>query len=70
MDSPVNGTLEVGGPEQFRLDELIRRCLAAHKDPREVIADAQALYYGVKGAKAHWFPAMTRDSARRVLKTG
>src|SRR5215471_20614201 len=47
MGSPVNGTVEVGGPEQFRLDELVRRGLAACKDPREVIADPQARYYGV-----------------------
>jgi uncharacterized protein YbjT (DUF2867 family) len=44
---PVNGTVEVAGPEQFRLDELIRRFLAARKDPREVITDPQARYYGV-----------------------
>src|SRR6266850_3046467 len=34
---PVNGTVEIGGPEQFRLDELVRRRLASLKDPREVI---------------------------------
>ncbi|HYT21992.1 MAG TPA: SDR family oxidoreductase [Candidatus Polarisedimenticolia bacterium] len=45
---PVNGTVEVGGPEKFRLDELVRQFLAARKDPREVVADPQALYYGVK----------------------
>jgi uncharacterized protein YbjT (DUF2867 family) len=45
--SPVNGTVEVGGPEQFRLDELVRQSLAAHKDPREVVADPNARYYGV-----------------------
>src|SRR5260370_667321 len=44
----VNGTVEVGGPEKFRLDELVRQFLAARKDPREVVADPQALYYGVK----------------------
>jgi|SRR5215472_5214261 len=44
---PVNGTVEIGGPEQFRLDELVRRGLAAWKDPREVIADPQAHYYGI-----------------------
>ena len=48
LGAPVNGMVEVGGPEQFRLDELIRRALAAWKDPREVIADAQARYYGIK----------------------
>jgi uncharacterized protein YbjT (DUF2867 family) len=45
--APVNGTVEVGGPEKFRLDELVRQGLAAHKDPREVVADPNARYYGV-----------------------
>ncbi|HZD47804.1 MAG TPA: SDR family oxidoreductase [Silvibacterium sp.] len=44
---PVNGTVEIGGPEQFRLDELIRRGLTARKDPRRVVADPQATYYGI-----------------------
>ena len=45
--SPVNGTVETGGPDQFRLDEAIRRSLAAGNDPRDVIADPQARYYGI-----------------------
>jgi uncharacterized protein YbjT (DUF2867 family) len=45
---PVNGTVEAGGPEQFRLDELVRRFLAARKDPREVVTDPHARYYGVE----------------------
>src|SRR2546426_235394 len=44
--APVNGTVEVGGPEKFRLDELVRRGLVARNDPREVVADPQARYYG------------------------
>jgi uncharacterized protein YbjT (DUF2867 family) len=47
MGSPVNGTVEIGGPEQFRLDEAIRRDLGARKDPRKVIADPHARYYGI-----------------------
>jgi len=47
MSSPVNGTVEIGGPEQFRLDELIRSDLAARKDPREVISDPHGRYYGI-----------------------
>ncbi len=43
---PVNGIVEIGGPEQFRLDELVRRYLALLKDPREVIADPTARYAG------------------------
>ena len=40
--------LKLGGPEKFRLDELVRRGLAAWKDPREVVADPQARYYGIE----------------------
>jgi uncharacterized protein YbjT (DUF2867 family) len=45
VGSPVNGTVEVAGPEQFRLDELIRRGLSARNDPREVVADPSARYF-------------------------
>ena len=48
LEAPVNGTVEVGGPEQFRLDELVRRRLATLKDPREVIADPRARYSGAE----------------------
>src|ERR1700749_3688084 len=48
LGAPVNGTVEVGGPEKFRLDELIRRGLAAGNDPREVVADPHARYYGIE----------------------
>lgn len=54
--SPVNGIVEVGGPEQFHLDELIRRGLAAYKDPRKVVADPQATYYGIKVAERALVP--------------
>jgi len=43
---PANGMVEIGGPEKFRLDELIRLCLRALGDSREVIADPNALYAG------------------------
>jgi uncharacterized protein YbjT (DUF2867 family) len=45
---PLNGTVEIGGPEQFRLDDLVRRRLAALNDPREVIADPEARYSGAR----------------------
>ena len=45
---PENGTVEIAGPEQFRLDDLVRRRLAALDDAREVIADPEALYSGAK----------------------
>ncbi|MBO0722079.1 MAG: SDR family oxidoreductase [Blastocatellia bacterium] len=47
VGSPVNGTVEIGGPEKFRLDEWIRRALTASKDTREVVTDPQARYYGI-----------------------
>jgi uncharacterized protein YbjT (DUF2867 family) len=43
---PANGIVEIAGPEQFRLDELVRRRLATLKDPREVVADPNARYAG------------------------
>ena len=46
--SPLNGTVEVAGPEQFRLDELIRRGLGAGNDPREVVTDPHARYFGAE----------------------
>lgn len=44
---PLNGTVEVAGPEQFPLDAIARDVLAANKDSREVIADVRARYFGV-----------------------
>jgi uncharacterized protein YbjT (DUF2867 family) len=48
VGEPLNGLREIGGPEQFRLDELVRMALAAKGDPREVVTDEQAPYYGVR----------------------
>jgi len=48
VEKPANGSIEIGGPEQFRVDELVRRRLAALKDPREVVADSSARYSGAK----------------------
>jgi uncharacterized protein YbjT (DUF2867 family) len=61
LGSPLNGTVEIGGPEQFRLDELVRRDLAAREDPREVVADPQARYYGIKLSETTLIP---RSDAR------
>jgi uncharacterized protein YbjT (DUF2867 family) len=48
VSSPVNGIVELAGPEQFRLDELARRVLSANHDPRRVTADVRARYFGAK----------------------
>ncbi|HEV7318226.1 MAG TPA: SDR family oxidoreductase [Ensifer sp.] len=43
---PVNGTIEIAGPEAMPLDELGRRFLRATQDPRKVVPDIHARYYG------------------------
>ena len=48
IGSPLNGMIELGGPEQFRFDDFIRRGLNANKDPREVVADPHARYFGTE----------------------
>ena len=44
---PINAMFEVAGPDIFRMDELVARVLDYDKDPRTVIADADALYFGL-----------------------
>jgi uncharacterized protein YbjT (DUF2867 family) len=46
VGAPVNGTVEIAGPQQFRFDELIRQGLQARRDPRQVIVDPRARYFG------------------------
>jgi uncharacterized protein YbjT (DUF2867 family) len=47
VGDPVNGITEVGGPEQFRLPELIRIALTARGDSRQVVSDPEATYWGI-----------------------
>jgi uncharacterized protein YbjT (DUF2867 family) len=48
VEPPLNGTIELEGPEPIRMDELVRRFLVANHDTRQVTTDAQALYFGIK----------------------
>ena len=48
LGPPLNATVEVAGPEQFRLDELIQRALSAWNDPHKVISDSHAPYFGAE----------------------
>jgi uncharacterized protein YbjT (DUF2867 family) len=48
VGSPVNGMVEIAGPEQFRMDEFFRSALAARNDPRAVVTDPQARYFGAE----------------------
>jgi uncharacterized protein YbjT (DUF2867 family) len=48
VEAPVNGIVELAGPERLRLDELARRVLKANNDPRQVTADVHARYFGAE----------------------
>ena len=63
--APAKSTIEIEGPEQFHLDEVVRRYLAARKDPRQVIADPHASYYGIQVSERSLVP----DDGARLGKT-
>jgi uncharacterized protein YbjT (DUF2867 family) len=48
VGDPINGIVEVAGPEQFSLDDLIRKALRIQRDPREVVADPEYRYFGAR----------------------
>jgi uncharacterized protein YbjT (DUF2867 family) len=57
MSAPVNGTVEIAGPQQFGFDEFIRLGLAARGDPRVVVADPHAHYFGTELSERTLVPA-------------
>ncbi|WP_433317534.1 SDR family oxidoreductase [Micromonospora sp. CA-269861] len=61
LSAPTNSVVEVAGPEQFHLDELGRSLLADQQDPRSVVADPDARYFGAKLGERSLVPA---DGAR------
>lgn len=65
VSEPVNGIVELGGPEQFRLDELALRVLRANNDPRPVTADVHARYFGTELADH----SLTPGSTARIAPT-
>jgi uncharacterized protein YbjT (DUF2867 family) len=48
VGTPLNGMVELAGPEPIRLDELVRQFLSAHRDARKVTTDVHALYFGIE----------------------
>src|SRR5881628_3447135 len=78
VGKPVNGTVELAGPEPIRLDELVRRYLSANRDTRKVTTDAQALYFGIKlndqsltpGANPRIGPTRFEDWLSRSIPQG
>jgi uncharacterized protein YbjT (DUF2867 family) len=69
LAEPLNGTVEIAGPEPIRMDELARRFLSATRDPRKVTADVHARYFGTElndqsltpGANARLGPTRFED---------
>jgi uncharacterized protein YbjT (DUF2867 family) len=53
----LNGTVDIAGPQQFRFDEFIREGLRARNDPREVVADPHAHYFGAELGEGSLVPA-------------
>jgi uncharacterized protein YbjT (DUF2867 family) len=62
---PVNGIVEIAGPQQFHLDELVRSTLRERHDPRQVITDPHAPYYGAELHERSLVPA----AGARLAKT-
>jgi uncharacterized protein YbjT (DUF2867 family) len=65
VSEPINGIVELAGPEEFRLDELARRVLQANNDPRPVTADVHARYFGAELAEH----SLTPGSGARIAPT-
>ncbi|SRR6266566_4948579 len=65
LDSPLNGTVEVAGPEVFLFDEFIRQNLRASNDPREVVTDPYARYFGAELSERSLVP----DEGARLGET-
>jgi uncharacterized protein YbjT (DUF2867 family) len=76
IDAPVNGIVELAGPERFRLDEFAQRFLSANNDPRQVAADVHARYFGadlndqslIPGDDARIAPTRFEDWLRQSVK--
>jgi uncharacterized protein YbjT (DUF2867 family) len=48
INAPVNGMIEIAGPERIRQDELVRQFLSAKQDSRQVVTDVHARYWGIE----------------------
>jgi uncharacterized protein YbjT (DUF2867 family) len=56
VGKPLNGTVELAGPDAIPFDEVVRRYLAAQNDPRTVVTDEQARYFGTTLEKRSLVP--------------
>jgi uncharacterized protein YbjT (DUF2867 family) len=64
-DAPIRDILEIGGPERFGIDEIVRIALAHRKDPRKVVTDPEARYFGARLSQTSLVPG--RDAKLSTL---
>jgi uncharacterized protein YbjT (DUF2867 family) len=69
VGQPVNGVVEIGGPQAFRLDELVKRRLASLNDRREVVADPNALYGGARVSERTLVPGNNARLGETTFET-
>ena len=70
LGSPLNGIVEIAGPDQCRLDGLIQKALRARNDPRDVTTDPQASYFGMVPSERTLLPETAHRSPRPDSPTG
>jgi uncharacterized protein YbjT (DUF2867 family) len=68
VGAPLNGIVEIAGPDQFRLDELIRERPSATGDPRQVVSDPHAAYFGITPGERALLPGDDAQIAHTRFK--
>ncbi|MBX5331877.1 SDR family oxidoreductase [Rhodococcus sp. 1R11] len=68
VGAPLNGTVEIGGPEVFTLADFVARGLEAHGDPREVVVDDDAPYFGAHLADTELLPSADAQHAETTFE--
>jgi uncharacterized protein YbjT (DUF2867 family) len=68
VGAPLNGRIEIAGPERYRFDELIRDVLRSKDNPREVIADTHAPYFGAELSQDSLVPGENPRLGKRHLR--
>src|SRR5215467_11500002 len=70
LGQPVNGMIEVAGPDQIRQDELVREYLSATDDARKVVTDDKPLYYGIEVNDQSLVPGADARIGKIISKIG
>jgi hypothetical protein len=70
LASPLNGIVEIAGPDQFRFDELIHKAPRARNDPRDVTTGPHASYFGIVRSERTLLPGDGARIAETDSRTG